>query len=236
MEEINRYEPECDYNGGTATTIILDCNYNGGTAILPAIDCALVGGTFVAIPGPNTYALGLSGPAGGTFACANYYNDTTILYTSSAVTVLANGVHLYSIYDTTDAPSGFYSDSINSWEIVSGGILSNQTACPMPASLAVTQVEGGITSEQPSQNYYEWYPNATVNINMPDASDIIFVVQVDYDAYLSTQYISVTILAGTTAGSGQNGPFVGVETTPNVTYACIFSCDTPSVDLTGYEC
>lgn len=236
MEEINRYEPECDYNGGTATTVILDCDYNGGTAILPAIDCALVGGTFVAIPGPNTYALGLSGPAGGTFACANYYNDTTILYTDSGVTVLANGVHLYSVYNTIDAPAGFYSDSINSWEIVSGGILANQTACPMPGSLAVTQVIGGITSEQPTMDNYEWYPNATVSINMPDASDITFVVEVDYDAYLATQYISVTILSGTTTGFGQNGPFVGLVTTPNVTNACIFSCDTPSVDLTGYSC
>ena len=44
MEEINRYNAYCDYNGGSAV-INYECNYNGGSAIISPYQCDFNGGS-----------------------------------------------------------------------------------------------------------------------------------------------------------------------------------------------
>ena len=48
LEEINRYAPSCDFNGGSAVKVPTLCTFNGGTAIRSAgPDCTLVAGSVV---------------------------------------------------------------------------------------------------------------------------------------------------------------------------------------------
>ena len=50
LEEINRYAPNCTFNGGTAVKVPTLCTYNGGSAIrLLTPDCTLVAGSVVII-------------------------------------------------------------------------------------------------------------------------------------------------------------------------------------------
>ena len=109
------------------------------------------------------------------------------------------------------------------------------TTTAAPISYNVTNLIQGITSQQPSQDYYEYYPNATIFINQAFGFDINFVVESSV-GYLGIQYIPVTILAGTTNGFGDVGPFSGTETSPSLDGACIFSCDQPSITLGIYAC
>ena len=50
LEEINRYSPSCDYNGGSAVIIPFDCDYNGGSAVIVPLDCEYNGGSAVTQP------------------------------------------------------------------------------------------------------------------------------------------------------------------------------------------
>jgi hypothetical protein len=34
MEEINRYNANCDFNGGSAVMIPYQCEFNGGSAVM----------------------------------------------------------------------------------------------------------------------------------------------------------------------------------------------------------
>ena len=99
----------------------------------------------------------------------------------------------------------------------------------------VTNLVGNTTSQQPSQDYYEYYFNATVFINQPYPFNINFVVE-STDSYFGIQYIPVTILAGATNGFGETGPLSGPELGPGTLYSCIYSCDQPSITLGGYAC
>lgn len=99
----------------------------------------------------------------------------------------------------------------------------------------VTNLVGNTTSQQPSQDYYEYYFNATVFINQPYPFNINFVVE-STDSYFGIQYIPVTILAGATNGFGETGPLSGPEFGPGTLYSCIYSCDQPSITLGGYAC
>jgi hypothetical protein len=99
----------------------------------------------------------------------------------------------------------------------------------------VTNLVGNTTSQQPSQDYYEYYFNATVFINQPYPFNINFVVE-STDSYFGIQYIPVTILAGATNGFGETGPLSGPEFGPGNLYSCIYSCDQPSITLGGYAC
>jgi hypothetical protein len=50
MEEINRYEAICTYNGGSAVAQAIDCDYNSGSAIVTGgTHCELVGGSVVTL-------------------------------------------------------------------------------------------------------------------------------------------------------------------------------------------
>jgi hypothetical protein len=100
----------------------------------------------------------------------------------------------------------------------------------------VTNFIPGLTSQQPSEGVYDYYPNATIFINQAVGFNINFVVESSFSPYLGTQYIPVTILAGATNGFGDIGPLSGTETSPNLTYSCIYSCDQPSINLGGYAC
>ena len=100
----------------------------------------------------------------------------------------------------------------------------------------VTNFIPGLTSQQPSEGVYDYYPNATIFINQAVGFNINFVVESSFSPYLGTQYIPVTILAGATNGFGDIGPLSGTETSPDLTYSCIYSCDQPSITLGGYAC
>ena len=64
MEEITRYAPICEFNGGSAVIVPYSCDFNGGTAIkfhctynggsaviyTPPVNCNLVPGSFMQIP------------------------------------------------------------------------------------------------------------------------------------------------------------------------------------------
>ena len=51
MEEINRYEAICTYNGGSAIAEPIDCDYNSGSAVITGgTHCELVGGSVVTLP------------------------------------------------------------------------------------------------------------------------------------------------------------------------------------------
>jgi hypothetical protein len=145
----------------------------------------------------------------------------------------ASGVNPESSYINCASCNGAFPTTTTTTTTTAAPTTTTTTAAA--PTYNVTNFIAGLTSQQPSQDYYEYYPNATIFINQAFAFNINFVVESDV-GYLGIQYIPVTILAGATDGFGQTGPFNGTETSPVLGYSCIYSCDQPSITLGGYAC
>ncbi len=55
MEEINRYNANCDFNGGSAVMIPYQCEFNGGSAVMAPYYCDFNGGSAVVFTPPGDY-------------------------------------------------------------------------------------------------------------------------------------------------------------------------------------
>lgn len=144
----------------------------------------------------------------------------------------ASGVNPESSYINCASCNGAFPTTTTTTTVAPTTTTTTTTAAP---TANVTNLVGNTTSQQPSQDYYEYYFNATVFINQPYPFNINFVVE-STDSYFGIQYIPVTILAGATNGFGETGPLSGPEFGPGTLYSCIYSCDQPSITLGGYAC
>jgi hypothetical protein len=147
-----------------------------------------------------------------------------------------SGVNPESSYINCASCNGAFPTTTTSTSTSTTTSTSTSTTTTTAAPTAnVTNLVGNTTSQQPSQDYYEYYFNATVFINQPYPFNINFVVE-STDSFFGIQYIPVTIFAGATNGFGETGPLSGPEFGPGNLYSCIYSCDQPSITLGIYAC
>ena len=121
MEEINRYNANCDFNGGSAVMIPYQCEFNGGSAVMAPYYCDFNGGSAVVFtppPGDYDYYLAdeymcdfpgctltqtnmlVAFPAGFSYIGSHYYSDlyhTGLVYKITSSTTIGIAVLLDTI-------------------------------------------------------------------------------------------------------------------------------------------
>jgi len=192
------------------------------------------------VPGYNSFVFGYTPSySTGQIACANKVNPATTVYAYSSSAIVGNGSIIYSIIPGDPfypvgilSIGGFYSDGVNYW-LCTDGVLSGQTTCPTCNVPTVINLSGSFSSQQPAQDQYEYYADASVTICKTYTTDINFIVTVE-STNAGIAQVPVTIFAGNTYNSGQL--YIGSSDPVNVYGYCIASCDVPSVVFTGYSC
>ena len=120
MEEINRYNANCDFNGGSAVMIPYQCEFNGGSAIMAPYYCDFNGGSAVVFTPPGDYDYYLADeymcdfpgctltqtnmlvafPVGFSYIGSHYYSDlyhTGFVYKITSSTTIGVAVLLDTI-------------------------------------------------------------------------------------------------------------------------------------------
>jgi len=120
MEEINRYNANCDFNGGSAVMIPYQCEFNGGSAVMAPYYCDFNGGSAVVFTPPGDYDYYLANeytcdfpgctltqtnvlvafPVGFSYIGSHYYSDlghTGFVYKITSSTTIGISVILDTI-------------------------------------------------------------------------------------------------------------------------------------------
>lgn len=222
--------------GGSVSNIPQNC------AVPPSTSTTTTTTTAAPVP----YTIDNAATGSSLLACAGA-TTTSVVYALAGYNVPIVGMIFYDSPSLTTPFVGSvgwrkFTNGVTDYagEVDINGELTNYVTCSITTStttttttaapsLVVTNVVGGWTDD----GLGNFTPNCFVQINTTYGADITFSTEVDLNGG-GVYTFNTTIFAGNTSGTG-NGPTLGGSPT-SVNNACIVSCDTPSVDYTGFNC
>jgi hypothetical protein len=96
---------------------------------------------------PVTFTLSYSNIDGAT-ACSNYPTVNTDPYYAAPGSTLSNDTTIYSNYNDTLAPNGYYSNGVDYWIVAaSAGVLNSQTSCTPTTTTTTTSTTTTTTTQ-----------------------------------------------------------------------------------------